>query len=113
MKANMDNDEFLRRFKGVNAPAYRGAPHPPFDEAAINESAFDDELRYKEFEIKIEDGVLRVKWTSQRWANPHGKFTDEVRRCLNAIGYKGEVFVDIASRDGFDDERDTYTFSVL
>lgn len=113
MGANMNDAEFQKDFNGVNGPSYRGAPYPPFDKYAINESAFDDELRYKNCDFEVRNGILYIDWISQEWADPHGKFDNEVRRCLNAIGFKGDVVVNIASRDGFDDEQETYTFSVF
>ena len=44
----------------VNCPAYRGAPLPKFDEMRINESRFEDELRGKNWDARIEIGSMRL-----------------------------------------------------
>ena len=101
----MTEKEFNRKFKGVNAPEYRGAPMPPFDPAMVNESKFADELRLKSCEFNFIEGdssandTVNVKWESQEWdADDIAGLVEEIRRCLKHIGFVGNVELEIWER---------------
>ncbi len=99
----MTEKQFNHRFHGVNGPKYRGAPHPKFDPAAINESEFSDALRLKECEFNIDDdnGHLSIDWKSQSWDEDGiDGFIDEVKRCLKHIGFEGDCTIHLFDRDG-------------
>ena len=98
----MTEKEFNCKFKGVNAPEYRGAPMPPFDPAMVNESKFADELRFKTYEFNFIEGdsstndTVNVKWESQEWdADGIDGLVEEIRRCLKHIGFAGNVKLEI------------------
>ncbi len=94
----MTEDEFNRKFRGVNCPNCRGAKQPPFDPAAVNESRFADELRFKEYGFSFHEGtgndddIVQVRWVTQDW-NKDGLFgfLEEVVRCMRHIGFRGIV----------------------
>lgn len=101
----MTEKEFNRKFKGVNAPIYRGAPMPPFDPAMVNESKFADELRVKWYYFSFiegdssANGTVNVKWESQEWdADGIDGLVEEIRRCLKHIGFVGNVVLEIWER---------------
>ena len=74
----------------VESPEYRGAPQPPFNPKAINESRFDDDMRFKEYEWKEEDGDIVLYWTSQGRVVKEA-FIEEVKRCLSEYpSFKGK-----------------------
>ena len=80
---------------------------PEFDPTAINEEKFADELRFNEYATSIEGidgtGMFTLDYESQSW-NEEGlkDFYSEVKRCLKAIGFYGDVKIHILER-GFKD----------
>ena len=92
----------------VNGPEYRGAPYPEFDPLKINESAFEDDLRGKEWAAYICDGVGYVKWLSQLEEHATDKWDAEVMRAFKANGLKNSaIHVCFGSRDtGYVEEYD-------
>lgn len=101
----MTEKQFNYRFHGVNGPKYRGAPYHKFDPAAINESKFSDELRFKEYDCNIDDnGHLVIEWKSQSWDEDGiDGFVNEVKRCLKHIGFEGDCIIHLFDRDGEND----------
>ena len=96
----MTKEEFERKFRGVNGPAYRGARMPAFNESAVNESAFPDDLRYKEYSFDFKEGAddhIDVVWISQSW-DCTDKLLAEIKRCLKYIGFVGTVYLRIRMR---------------
>lgn len=85
----------------INGPEYRGAPYPAFDKMCINESLFDDELRAKEWNVYIEDGIGHVKWLSQKGEDPTSSWEFEVKRAFKVNGLKAGacIKVEFGSRD--------------
>lgn len=71
--------------------------------AAINEEMFADELRFKEYATSIEHingtGMFIIDYESQGWDEAGLKdFYLEVKRCLKAIGFYGNVKIHIWER---------------
>ena len=103
----MTENEFYRKFHGVATPKYRGAPAPKFDEFAINEPKFADELRFKDYKIDFIEGVdgssdkINIDWTSYEWAGSEGvdSLVAEITRCFKKIGFNGNVVLNIWKRD--------------
>lgn len=91
----------MRKEIDVACPDYLGAPYPPFDEMAINESKFEHNQRYKECYAYIEDGHGYVEWLSQLDENPSEAWENEVKRAFIANGLKtgDEIKVKFGSRD--------------
>lgn len=95
----------------VSGPEYRGAPYPEFDKMCINESRFDDELRAKEWNAYIENGVGYVKWLSQEGEDPTDSWETEVKRAFQANGLKSGACIEVTfgSRDvGYVHEYELY-----
>lgn len=95
----------------VIGPEYRGAPYPAFDKMCINESRFDDELRAKEWNVYIENGVGYVKWLSQDGEDPTDRWESEVKRAFRANGFKNGTCIEVTfgSRDvGYIHEYEMY-----
>ncbi len=88
---------------GINVigPEYRGAPYPKFDKMCINESRFDDELRGKDWNAYIENGVGHVRWLSQEGEDPTDRWESEVKRAFKANGLKKGACIEVmfGSRD--------------
>ena len=68
----------------VNNPAYRGAEMPEFDPDKINESAFEDEWRFKDVWItEPNNNTLEIDWISQDVGNDEGySLFNEIYRAL-------------------------------
>ena len=95
----------------VLGPAYRGAPYPAFNEMRINESRFEDELRGKNWDVSIKNGVGHVKWLSQEGENPTDRWETEVKRAFKANGLKDGAHIEVqfGSRDvGYVHEYELY-----
>lgn len=93
---------------GVNAPAYRGAPMPRYNELMVNESEFDDGFRFKSAELyayindeKPEDSYGEVTWLSQEKRYADDDFKDEVARAFEANGVPTGAIITVkfGSRD--------------
>lgn len=106
----MKAKEFLEKLEiRVNGPKYRGAPMPKTVDTSINESAFADEFRFKEYNF---DGET-LKWVSQEWNYDHyaqKRFFSEIARCLEVAADQADleedvnITVDLRSRDNYPDE---------
>lgn len=85
----------------VAGPEYSGAPYPPFDENAINESKFEHSVRYKEYKAYIKDNDGYVEWFSQSADDPTEQWENEVKRAFAANGLKNGsvIHVRFGSRD--------------
>ena len=85
----------------VAGPAYRGAPYPRFCKKSINESAFEDELRAKCWDVTIENDVGSIDWLSQEDEDPTTAWENEVKRAFAANGLKSgsTIHVKFGSRD--------------
>ena len=95
----------------VLGPAYRGALYPAFNEMRINESRFEDELRGKNWDVSIKNGVGHVKWLSQEGENPTDRWETEVKRAFKANGLKDGAHIEVqfGSRDvGYVHEYELY-----
>ena len=95
----------------VLGPAYRGAPYPAFNEMCINESRFEDELRGKQWDARIENGVGCIEWLSQEEENPTDRWENEVKRAFKANGLKDGARIEVlfGSRDvGYVHEYELY-----
>ena len=99
------NGEFNDYFNGVIGPKYAGARYPEFDRFGINESRFAHEMRCKYFDISLKKGELTVKWCSQDpfTREDRDDFDKELIRCLEFLGYFGNVNVHLFDRDGYCD----------
>lgn len=80
------------------APEYAGAPYPEFDPLAINESRFERDCRFKEFNAGITGGKAKLLWKSQEAERPTPAFDEEIRRAFLANGAEGVVDVTWKSR---------------
>ena len=101
----------MRKTIDVLGPAYRGAPYPAFNEMCINESCFEDELRGKQWDARIENGVGCIEWLSQEEENPTDRWENEVKRAFKANGLKDGARIDVqfGSRDvGYVHEYELY-----
>ena len=85
----------------VACPAYRGAPAPQFDPKSINESRFEDDLRYKEYDAYIDDQVGYIQWLAQENANPSDAWETEIKRAFKENDLKdcSIIHVEFGSRD--------------
>ena len=95
----------------VLGPAYRGAPYPAFDEMCINESRFEDELRGKQWDARIENGVGCIEWLSYSGEDPTDCWETEVKRAFKANGLKDGAHIEVkfGSRDvGYVHEYELY-----
>lgn len=107
----MTKKQFDYMFEGVNCPAYRGAPAPRFNPYAINEAEFEDNLRFKDYEIKFYPKTqnVKVEWKSQDDCSIHDRFDIELIRVFkNVMGISGNINVTLYSR-GSDAEVEVYT----
>ena len=99
----------------INGPQYRGAPYPPFDEFAINESEIPDNMRAKEFSIDNintsygkDEANIDCTWITQESFDDADaeEFIKEFQRAIEAICDKNEVDItteiniEIICRDG-------------
>ena len=101
----------MRKTIDVLGPAYRGAPYPAFNEMRINESRFEDELRGKQWDARIENGVGCIEWLSQEEENPTDRWENEVKRAFKANGLKDGARIEVlfGSRDvGYVHEYELY-----
>ena len=95
----------------VLGPAYRGAPYPAFNEMCINESCFEDELRGKNWDARIENGVGCIEWLSEVGEDPSDRWEAEVKRAFKANGLKDGAHIEVqfGSRDvGYVHEYELY-----
>ena len=85
----------------VACSEYRGAPYPKFEKKSINESAFEDGLRFKECEAYVKNGCGFVWWLSQIDEDPTVAWEREVMRAFKANGLKSKskIYVKFGSRD--------------
>ena len=83
------------------APAFLGAPYPPFDAKKINESKFQFGTRAKYCSATIEDGVGYITWLSQEDTHPSTDWEDEVKRTFAANGLPSGSVINVCfgSRD--------------
>lgn len=109
----MTSKKFYKKFNGVAAPAYRGAPNAEFDPNAINEAEFNDDLRFKEWtsDFDEETQTFTLKWRSQCWPAEDAALeidwmVAEIARCMGCIGFTGKVVLELSSRDGDEDRRE-------
>ena len=108
-KFEFDNDwfngEFNDYFNGVIGPEYAGARYPELDRFGINERQFAHEMRCKDFDISLKKGELVIKWCTQEPFKcvDRGNFDKEVVRCLEFLGYEGNIHVHLFDRDGYCD----------
>ena len=107
----MDKKQFEYMFEGVNGPEYRGAPAPQFNPYAINEAEFEDNLRFKDYEIefcpKTQD--VNITWKSQNDCTVHDRFDIELIRVFkNVMQISGNINITLCSRD-YPDETEVYT----
>lgn len=89
-------------YGGVNCPAFRGAGSPSFKPQCINESAFEDEFRFKQVstELNIQCRRIEFYWTSQEWGEEPSKVFDEIIRCLVYLGVDNYlVYLELRDRD--------------
>lgn len=89
-------------YGGVNCPAFRGAGYPSFKPQCINESAFEDEFRFKEVstDLNVECKRINIYWTSQEWGKEPSKVFDEILRCLEYLGVENySVKLELRDRD--------------
>ena len=70
----------------ILCPKYLGAPYPPFNPKAINESQIPHNMRFKDAEIWAGgyDGVLYINWCTQQGFSPadYRQFKKEIKRCI-------------------------------
>lgn len=81
----------------VVGPEYRGAPYPPFEEKAINESHLPDNMRFKHYssaEHRFE-GLTQEPFT----AADFNAFVKEIRRAYKAVGIAGSITIVAKDRD--------------
>lgn len=78
------------KYINVAGPEYRGASVPQFDPKSINESKFEDGLRYKECNayIDIDDQIGYVRWLAQENDNPSYAWETEIKRAFKENGLK-------------------------
>ena len=107
----MTKKQFESIFEYVNCPAYRGAPAPRFNPYAINEAEFEDNLRFKDYDIKFSPKTqnVAITWISQGDCSIHDRFDIELIRVFkNVMGIKGDINVTLCSR-GCESEAEVYT----
>lgn len=99
----------------VNGPSHRGAPQPRFNPARVNESAYADNMRFKQFDCEVKGDEIHIWYLTQE------PFTDaeakdcarEIERCIDFLYDKyceeveesvdpPYVYLIIESRDGRD-----------
>ena len=81
----------------VVGPDFRGAPHPPFEEKAINESHLPDNMRFKSYyatEHRFE-GLTQESFTPADF----NAFIKEIRRAYKAVGITGSLTIVAKDRD--------------
>lgn len=93
----------------INNPAYRGAEMPEFDPDKVNESAFEDEWRFKDVWIIApnDNTTLEICWLSQDVGNDEGySLFNEIYRALAhsaknclAPGERVPVLIRLSDRD--------------
>lgn len=73
----------------VIGPEYRGAPYPPFEEKAINESHLPDNMRIKEYSAEEHrfEGLTQEPFTNTDF----NSFVKEIRRAYKAVGITGSI----------------------
>lgn len=108
----MTTKQFDWMFEGVNCPDYYGAPYPRFNPYAINESEFEDNVRYKDYEITFcpKTQNVNVEWKSQNDCTTHDRFDIELIRVFkNVLGISGDINVTLWSRNTDKAEAEIYT----
>lgn len=108
--------DFLKLQPEVNCPSYRGAAMPPYDEEKINESNFNDSIRYKEYDYKVSNKhYASLIWVSQEPCD--GNYTDfkeELTRYFKYMANKCNmtesftIEVNLSDRD----DCENYTFYI-
>ena len=92
-------------FREINVagPMYRGAPYPKFNPKKINEIKFEDGLRPKCYDarVNLDENTGYVVQTSQEDENPTKAWEDEVIRAFKKNGLKSgsKIHVEFGSRD--------------
>ena len=92
-------------FREINVagPMYRGAPYPKFNPKKINEIKFEDGIRPKSYDARINltENTGYVVWASQEDENPTRAWEDEVVRAFKENGLKSgsTIHVEFGSRD--------------
>lgn len=92
----------MTKYIDVAGPAYRGAPYPAFDPKKINESAFEDGLRPKWWDVCILDNTTgEVSWESEEDEDPTEAWENEVKRAFmeNGLSEGSVIYVKFGSRD--------------
>jgi hypothetical protein len=86
----------------VVGPPSRGAPYPPFDAGAVNESRIRDNMRPKWTDVEQVGDDLYVKWVTQEAIDPSGvqSLVREFKRWHVATEQKGVVHLRVEDRDG-------------
>lgn len=81
----------------VAAPEYRGAPYPPFEEKAINESHLPDNMRFKQYSATEHrfEALTQESFT----AADFNAYVKEVRRAYKAVGITGSITIAVKDRD--------------
>ena len=74
------------RFK-VNGPKYRGAPQPEFNPAMVNESAYLDNMRFKQFDCDVEGDEIHIWYLTQEpFTYAEAKeCAGEIERCIDFL----------------------------
>lgn len=81
----------MKKAPDVIGPEYRGAPYPPFEEKAINESHFPDNMRFKEYSAKEHRFEIL---TQEPFTNTDfNAFVKEIRRAYKAVGITGSITI--------------------
>ena len=92
---------YEKKYIDVACPEYRGAPMPEFDPKSINESRFEDDLRFKNYDAYIDRHVGYVNWLAEANSNPSDAWEAEIKRAFKANGLKNgsTIHVKFGSRD--------------
>lgn len=92
----------------VIGPSRLGAPYPPFDKYAINESRLPHPMRYKYHELYWDGEGLTLYWITQEEFDEDDAidFAAEIKRAFNEIRIRSKiaepfrVLLDVESRNG-------------
>lgn len=103
----------------VAGPSYRGDRYPEYDPLQINESKFDDTLRFKNYEITADGDTINVEWISQDIPEEFTVLDDFYKEVIRAIktnlkknNYKDSVEVNIHISDRYDTFDDNYQITI-
>lgn len=94
----------------VNGPKFRGDSYPKSDPSKVNEEAFEDNMRFKEFDIHGSKYSYKIDWITQEPFEDDDvrSFIEEISRWvkytkdLNNITDTVSVEIEVTSRDGID-----------